>query len=173
MMPLKSMLSVALFALLLTACDIVITGGTVWPDDVIIRNAGYLTDAKATIDGHERFVICDDRVADLTYFFEYEGDLAGWTSYLKGVTTGDVIGVRTFTPSSPGVTYTSQDVLVTYAIDPGIAPLAQDDLTTEAIVVVPVPEVLGYTRLYLRLESTGSVLRLVSSDIPVLANCVG
>ena len=164
-----------LFAtLLLAGCEIVISGGGTWPDDLRITNAGYLTDAKATIDGVERYVICDDRLADLTYYFDYDGALESWTSYLKGVTTGDVIGTKTFYPGSPGVHYTQNDVMVTYAIYPEMAPLAQQDaLAPQGIVVVPAPNVIGYTELYLRIASTSAELRLVSRRIPVLSNCLG
>lgn len=163
-----------LATLLLAGCEIVISGGGTWPDDLVISNAGYLTDATATIDGVERYVVCDDRLADLTYFFDYDGVLESWTSYLKGVTTGDVIGRRTFTPDTAGVRFTADDVMVTYTIHAGVAPLDQDDaLAPQGIVVVPAPNVIGYTELYLRIESTSSVLRLVSRKIPVLSNCVG
>lgn len=165
---------VLLAALVLAGCEIVVSGGGAWPDDLTISNAGYLTDAKATIDGRERYVICDDRLSDLTYYFDYEGALEQWSSYLQGVTTGDVLGYRTFTPSTPGVHHTADDVMVTYSIDPGVAPLAhQDALAPQGIVVVPAPQVIGYTELYLSIASTSSVRRLVSQQIPVLSNCLG
>ena len=160
--------------LLLAGCELVVSGGPTWPDDLTITNAGYLTDARASIDGVERYVICDDRVSDLTYYFDYHGTLESWSSYLRGVTTGDVIGYRTFYPGSSGVTHSPNDVTVTYAIQAGVAPLNADDaVTPRGIVVVPVPQVIGYTNLYLKIASSSAELRLVSREIPVVANCLG
>ena len=157
----------------LVSCEVVATGGGTPYDDVTIRDAGYRTDARATIDGVDRFVVCDDRVTELSYAFDYAGPLAAWTSYLRGVSTGDVIGRRTFRPSSAGVSWDPHHVEVTYAIPSGIAPLGTGDgasLGPQAIDVVPVPKVIGYTRLYLELGSSRA-RQLVSKDIPVLADC--
>lgn len=168
-----SLLIVAL-ATLLAGCEIVVTGGVGGSSDVDIWNASYATDAKAVVDGVETFVICDDRVTDLRYSFEYEGALQTWTSYLHGVHSGDTIGRQTFSAGDPRVSYEPHRVSVTYGIHSGMAPLANDadgTVETAGIVVVPVPHVIGYTLLYLELDGPASARRLVSKDIPVLSSC--
>ena len=165
----------------LVGCEVVVTGGGTPYEGVVVHDASYRTDARATIGGVDRFVICDDRVTELTYSFDYEGPLDAWTSYIRGVTSDHVIGRETFRPSSAGVSWDPHHVEVTYAIHAGIAPLGIDGadagprppapgLGPQAIDVVPVPQVIGYTRLYLELGTSGA-RQLVSKDIPVLADC--
>lgn len=166
------MLLVAASALLV-GCEIVVTGGGTPYDGVVIRDAAYRTNATARIDGVDRFVICDDRVTDLSYSFDYRGPLEAWTSYLYGVHTHDTIGRQTFRPSDAGVHYDPHHVSVTYGIHPGMAPLAVDSghaAAPQGIVVVPVPKVIGYTRLYLEVGRSAP-RQLVSKDIPVVASC--
>lgn len=165
-------------AVLLSGCEIIVTGGTPSVDGVRISNATVRTDTRAEIDGVERSVICDDRITDLTYGFSFEGPLERWTSYLAGVLSGDVIGYETFQPTDTGVQWESNRVTVTYAIYPGIAPLESspesvptNHIQLEAIRVVPVPQVLGYTRLYLEVGASPDTIRLSSGEIPVLADC--
>lgn len=170
-------------AVLLGGCEVVVTGGSGAHDGVSIWNATYGTDTRATIDGVDRYVICDDRVTELSYAFQYEGPLHAWTSYLVGDTWGDVVGRQTFAPGASGVGYHADHVRVTYAIHEGVAPLSaapagfaesagpDGTVQPQGIVVVPVPQVIGAARLYLELDGAHTRRELVSQRIPVLANC--
>ena len=152
---------------LLAACEIIITG--VYPPGFSLSNAYYLTSYRADADGDGdlEFVICDDRTSELTYHFDYSGELLRWTSYLQGVTSGQIRGEATFTPDSAGVYYGGDSVDVTYEIRAGAAPLA----APQGITVVPVPDVIGYTRLYLRVNGYSGLYSLSSRAIPVLRFC--
>lgn len=164
----------ALFAtvVFLAGCDFVITGSVdlAYPPNFSLYNASYNTNYQADADGDGdlEFVICDDRTTELSYHFDYDGDLRQWTSFLKGVTTGQVRGEVTFYPETGGVRYGSQEVDVTYEIRAGAAPLL---VAPQGITVVPVPDVIGYTRLYLRVNGYTGLYNLSSRAVPVLSSC--
>lgn len=165
-------LFVALSAVLV-GCEIVITGPIGLPPDFRISSASYQTDYSAFVDGVERNVICDDRDTILTYSFNYSGTLDYWTSYLQGVDSGEIAGRVTFTPNDNGVTYTSSSVSVRYIIRPYAAPLlvGPEGVSSEAIVPVPAPRVIGESVLLLNINGYSRGYQLISRPIPVVSNC--
>lgn len=168
---------------LIAACEITFTP-TPSPG-FAVTSASLQTDYRATIDGRDAYIICDDRRTELSYTFSYRGDLATWRSYLRGVDTGQIAGDVSFTPNDPGVEVLGPSTLrVTYILPRETAPLLQADGATpdvehpapdRDIVVVPTPQVIGYTKLYLQMQSysyTYSVdENLESSRIPVVNDC--
>lgn len=160
-------LFILMLGLIVTACEFTISGNIDFPN-LEVSNARYATNYR-TDEG--RSVICDDRTTELTYSFDYQGDLDRWSSYLEG-SRGGRVGERTFYPDYRG--YGAAHVEVTYGIPPYTAPLSVDpnegEVTPQAIVVVPKPVVIGHTTLYLSVNGYGS--RAFSSDpIPVINNC--
>jgi hypothetical protein len=153
---------------LLSGCEIIITGDLVYPPGFNLTNASYSTNYRADADGDGdlEFVICDDRTTELGYHFDYHGDLQRWTSFLRGVTSGQIRGEATFTPGSAGNPPGHVDV--TYEIRSGAAPLL---VTPQGITVVPIPDVIGYTRLYVRVNGYSGLYSLSSAPVPVLAAC--
>ncbi len=144
--------------LLFAGCSFVVTDVGL-PSGIDIYNESYSTSYRDS-DG---FVICDNLTTRITYSFAYDGALESWTSYLRGVTTGEVEGRATFFPESDGVIYNSDFVEVTYTIPPYNAPLS---VAPQAIVVRPV--VRGYTRLYLQINGYRRGYDFLSRDIPVV-----
>lgn len=146
--------------LVLSACDVVITGEPGPGSDIRIYNAKYSTN----FDGN---IICDNRTTYLTYEFSYDGILTRWSSYLKGLNSGDVFGYDTFYPSdSRVINFNDNYVRVTYAIPPYTAPLsvpASDTLNTQGIVVSD-----GLSRLYVKLNGLSRDYNLSSKDIPII-----
>lgn len=141
------------------------------PEPVSVSNAGYDTSYEATINGEPRNIICDNRLTELNYRFNYTGDLTTWTSFLKGDTTGTVRGETSFNSSQ--ITTPGQ-VDVTYSILANGAPLLTDGgLSPQAIVVTPVPNptVIGSTRLFIRVNGLNEEIPLSSNSIPVVSNC--
>ena len=168
----------SLFAcLLLSACQFTITGD-VTPTEpttgisINTRSASYTTNYRAAINGRERAVICDDRATELSYEFNYSGDLIGWTSYLQGVNTGTVKGRESFRLSDNRVERLGGNrVRVTYRIAGGGAPLSTA-IDTQGIVVVPnEPTVVGGSRLFLNGDGFRSSVQLISNPIPVVDRC--
>ena len=145
---------------LLSGCNIVFTGDTGLPDGIDIYDGAYSTSYQ---DGNGRFIICDNATTELSYAFAYDGALESWTSYLRGVQSGQVTGRATFTPNSGNVSYGSDYVEVTYTIPAYNAPLA---VAPQAIVVRPV--VKGYTRLYLQVNGYREGYDFLSRNIPVV-----
>jgi hypothetical protein len=150
--------------LVLAACDITID----WGSGFSISNATYSTNFQDRSGGS---YICDNTTTYLTYSFNYSGTLTSWTSYLKGENTGVVKGRTTFTPSSPYVDrYGNNYVEVTYTIPSGTAPLeATSQAAPQSIIVVPNPQVIGYSRLFLTVN--GYSHPLLSNPIPVINGC--
>ena len=133
------------------------------------------TNFQATLDGEDaaQDVICEDRITELSYSFTYSGSLTSWTSYLKGVTTGEEAGRETFTLNSNKVDRDGNTVTVTYTIPAQTSPLLTDGgITTEAITVVPSPRQIGATQLFIGLEGAlGAAEALRADPIPVVVNC--
>ena len=166
------LLALSLLLPILAGCEFVITGSVdvLFPPGFSLYNASYNTSYKADVDGDSalEFVICDDRTTELSYHFDYSGDLRQWTSFLKGVTSGEIRGEVTLYPDTAGVGYGSQEVDVTYEILARAAPLV---VSPQGITVVPLPDVIGYTRLYLRVNGYSGLYNLSSNAIPVLRHC--
>ena len=167
--------SLVLLALVpvLAACEIIISGiDFPYPPGFSLYNASYRSSyqADADGDGDVEFVICDDRTTLLSYHFNYQGSLERWTSFLKSVQSGQIRGEVTFYAGDPRVNYGYSSVDVTYEILAGAAPLA---IAPQGITVVPLPTVIGHTRLYLRANGYSGLYALSSQPIPVLANCNG
>ena len=167
----KRVLSATLLAgllLVLSACSGVITVDIGLPEGVTITNATYSSNYQATIDGRSRDVICDDRTTELTYSFRFTGNLNSWTSFLRGVNTGQEAGRVTLNLNSSVVDYnqSTSTVTVRYQINAGAAPLA---VSPQAIVITP--KVEGYTQLFLEFSGVSKAYDLLSDDIPVLASC--
>ena len=145
---------------LLAGCNVVFTGDTGLPDDIDIYDETYTT---SYTDDNGRFIICDNYENRISYAFSYDGALESWTSYLRGVQSGQVAGRATFTPDSSNVSYGSERVTVTYTIPSYTAPLS---VAPQAIVVRPV--VKGYTRLYLQVNGYREGYDFLSKNIPVV-----
>ena len=150
---------VMLAGLFLTSCNIVVTDVGL-PDGIDIYDESYLTSYR---DDSGRYIICDNYTTQITYAFSYDGGLESWTSYLRGVRSGDITGLETFFPDTRGVYYDSDYVEVTYTIPPYNAPLA---VAPQAIIVKPVIE--GYTRLYLQINGYIEEYDFLSQSIPVV-----
>ena len=167
----KRVLSTALLGsllLVLSACSGVITVDVGLPEGVTITNANYSSNYQANVEGSTQDVICDDRTTELSYSFRFSGNLNGWQSYLRGVTTGNITGRESFTLDSRFVDYNSSTntVTVRYEIPARSAPLA---INPQAIVIQP--KVEGYTQLFLEFNGATGAYDLLSDDIPVLASC--
>lgn len=162
-----------LAALLLVGCEIVF-GDPIDPPPV--SNASYRTDYRLDLDGDgegDRSAICDDRVTELTYSFDYTTELESWTSWLEGGFDGREVGRQTFRPGEDGVRYGNDRVEVTYDIFPGTAPLAlpPGGVAPQGIVVVPNPKQIGETILKVRVNGEDFTYTLTSNRIPVIDNC--
>lgn len=155
--------------LFLSACEITITGIDAPPP---VSNATYRTNYEATIDGVKTFIICDDETTTLTYEFDYSGNLASWTSYLRGTTTNSVRSKASFTLADAGVNrLDSGRIRVEQPIGRNSSPLSVD-LSPQSIVVVPnEPTVVGGARLFLEASGYTQNEELSSSPIPVVDNC--
>lgn len=146
---------------LLAACTVSVDGN-INPPPPEISNASYRTDFQAMVDGRNQDVICDDRVTNLTYSFDFDGDLDTWVSYLKGVTSGDIAGRVTLSLTGDNrVSYdrVNDRVTVNYQINAGAAPLA----------IVVSPKVVGESQLFLQFGNDS--VKLLSNPIPVLQSC--
>lgn len=158
-----------LAVILITGCEITLTSTS---PRTRVTNARY---ASSHVDHRGRDIICDNRSTTLTYRFNYQGSLDAWTSWLEGRKTGEIRGLATFTPSSPHVIHYAGDAVeVRYRINPGTAPLALDDDLPEpqSIVVVPNPEIIGFTHLKLNIRGDGKSYHYTTrSGIPVVAHC--
>jgi hypothetical protein len=139
--------------------------------EVSITRATYTTNYQLDTDGdgNVESVICDDRITELSYNFDYVGKLHRWSSFLEGVLTGQVRGETTFYPGAPQVDYSPESVEVTYKILPTAAPLVKAD--TADIAITPTPSVIGYTQLKVRVNGHYTSIRLTSQEIPVVATC--
>lgn len=139
---------------------------------VSITHANYMTNHQLDTDsdGNAESVICDNRVTDLTYNFNYIGRLYRWNSFLEGALTGEIRGEATFYAGAPEVQYSLERVEVTYKILPAAAPLLQTG--TSEITINPTPSVIGYTRLKVRVNDHYTAIRLTSEEIPVVENCL-
>lgn len=163
------------FALLLLLVGCQVSFDLVPVPGLVLRNASYRTNVRATVDGRERFIICDNRTTTLSYSFDYTGALLSWRSYLRGRNTGTIRGDRRFTLADvvrPG------RVEVTYTIPPYQAPLSVNELpdaaaiAPESIIVVPRPTVVGASELRLEVNGIGRSVVLSGRDpIPVVDNC--
>lgn len=161
-----TILSSALLAVLLAGCQISVTPGRGLPPGFEITNAGYTTN-HAGPNGTR--IICDNRTTELTYWFDYRGDLRSWTSYLRGEVNRETTNRETFYPGDRRVRWTNRGVEVTYTIRPGTAPLSVDGaFEPQAIGVRPrtwavrlILQVNGYDRGY----------DLLSAAIPLVGEC--
>lgn len=157
---------------LLTSCE-----GTIkfevdvgLPPGIQVFNAGYSTNFTKIINGSSQFVICDNKTTNLKYHFNYSGPLNSWSSFLRGATTGSINGQANFTSidiADPANHY----VEVTYGIANHVAPLAVDPIETTGIVPVPNATVIGYTKLFVNINSYTKSYQLISSKIPVVDRC--
>jgi hypothetical protein len=145
------------------------------PNALTIRDLGYATNYRGTINGQDRFVICDDRDTELSYSFEFDGTLGNWTSYLEGGFF-ERVGEVTLNLNNRFVQYDGRTVRVTYLIRPGGAPVLMEpsntleaQATNASIVVVPVPQVIGETTLFIEFENLGERARF--DPTPVIDNC--
>ena len=150
---------VMLAGLFLTSCNVVVTDVGL-PDGVDIYDESYLTSYR---DDSGRYIICDNYTTQITYAFSYDGLLESWTSYLRGVRSGEIAGLATFFPDTRGVSYRDDYVEVTYTVPSRNAPLS---VAPQAIVVRPV--VKGYTRLYLQVNGYTEEYDFLSQSIPVV-----
>ena len=153
----------------LTACELAVMVDP--QSEVSITHATYVTNHQldADSDGNIESVICDDRVTELTYNFNYTGRLHRWDSFLEGVLSGQIRGEATFYPDAPHVHYSPENVEVTYTILPTAAPLVVAGTTD--IAINPTPSVIGYTQLKVRVNGHYSAIRLTSEEIPVVTSC--
>ena len=163
-------ISLLVFAfVILSGCEIVVTNQPGRPPNFELLDANYQTNYEADVDGDGelRYVICDDRTTFLTYTLRFEGELDTWTSYLRGVRTGEVVGRETFDSRDTRVNrYDEGEAEVEYEIRARGAPLL---VAPQAIV--PRPKVEGYTQLFLEVNGYEEGYELSSNDIPVLATC--
>lgn len=160
-------------ALLLSACDITFSGNVkidLLPPGVTIDNAAYSTNFSAKVNGVEQFVICNDRTTELSYSFDFTGNLNSWESFLEGKNTGEKAGEKRFSTTGPFVVRPGH-VEVTYEILSSGAPrLTAPELGTEAIVVVP-KQPIGYSKLFINVDDFARNFPLSSSFIPILETC--
>lgn len=172
----KLILLVALISL--SACTVETTEPEPGPGAVepVISNGVVTTNYQATLPGSNspEDVICRDETTELSYSFDYSGDLSGWTSYLTGATTQRTVGEESFDLSDPRVERDGNRVTVTYRLGADAAPLlTEGDIETQAITVVPDPRVVGGTQLVLEVSGfSGFEPEVLSADpIPVITNC--
>lgn len=165
--------SLALILLVLAACQVTVDVGM--PPGFSVSNASFETNFRATVDGQERYVICDNRTTTLSYRFDYSGTLTSWSSYLRGQTTGTIRGRETFTSADIN---TPGRVEVTYTIPRNQAPLSdgleiQSAISPESIIVVPRPTVIGFTQLWLDINGTTRSFNFNNQGraIPVIDGC--
>ena len=132
---------------------------------------------ESNVTANGQFAICSNRVTQIAYTFRYTGDLASWSSYLKGNTLGTEVMRETYTSTTTGVEAVGTDgYTTTFNIAENTAPYGAEPSgsTSKAIVVVPVPQPvqIGSSKLYLTLTGEGGDTKnYVSSDIPVIENC--
>jgi hypothetical protein len=160
-------------ALVLNGCVIEFVDG---PNTLTVQELGYRTNYRGTINGQDRFVICDDRNTELTYSFEFDGVLGNWRSYLEGGFFSTRVGDVTLNLNSPYVQYDGTTVRVTYLIEPGGAPVLmapsntlESQATDAAIVVVPLPQVIGETTLFVQFNNLERIYEF--RETPVIDNC--
>jgi hypothetical protein len=159
--------SLALMLLVLAACQVSVDVGM--PPGLSVSNTRYETNFQASINGQNRYVICDDRETTLTYRFDYTGSLTSWSSYLRGRDSGVIEGRARFTSAD---IVTPGRVIVDYRIPRELAPLSEgvqptSEISPESIIVVP--RILGYTELWLDIGNFRNSYRF--GPIPVLATC--
>lgn len=152
---------------LLVACDVTVEIDGL-PPGLDVYDTTYATDWQADIDGRTRNVICYDRDTNLSYSFRFDGSLYDWTSYLRGVETGDEAGRVNLDLDDSRVDYRAADgeVTVNYLIRANAAPYL---VAPEAIV--PTPRVRGYTKLFLEFDNANEPYPFTTNNIPVLASC--
>ena len=157
---------------LLGGC-IIITPDPVIPTPIEIIDPSFETNVTA----NGQIAICSNRVTQIAYTFRHTGDLASWSSFLKGNTIGTEILRETYTPTTAGVEAVGTDgYRTTFNIAENTAPYSAgtSGSTSKAIVVVPVPQPvqIGSSKLYLTLTGTGGDTKTHTfSDIPVIENC--
>jgi len=164
---------ICLAALVLSACDFTIEGRIDveldLPPNFTVSNATYATTHRAEVEGLNQFVICDNLDTILSYSFDFNGNLESWSSFLEGEKTKEIAGKASFNASqitAPG------RVEVTYEIKAGGAPkLVAPDLSTQAIVVIPKPDVIGASKLFINVNGFSRSRPLSSNSIPVLRDC--
>lgn len=151
---------------------IVVTLPPYQPNDLRILSASASSNYRSS--GGENF-ICDNRTTTVSYQFTYNDPnlLASWQSFLKGYASGDIAGVVSFSASNPANNTVSRTVSVDYIISPQAAPLGQPaGVSSQAIVVVPNPSVIGRTYVIIRVQSTlGTNQDIVLGPIRVIDNC--
>lgn len=145
--------------------------------DLSVSNVSFASDYNSKADGTGISYICNDSGAftPVKAKFTYSGDLASWKIQFKGKTTGQLGTEQSFTyagPNPPGGTYTEsplKTITVQYAIQAGTAPLS---VQPQAIIVVPVPEVVGETAMILTVKNSAGVEATDTfGGIKVIKNC--
>lgn len=147
-------------------CKSVVPGG-----ELAVYDVKFQSDFRATLNGVEQPVICNNTFTPVTVSFRYLGSLAGWTIQFKGQTTGNVSTAQNFT--YPGNNYTedaaTKTITVNYAVGAGTAPL---NAKPQAIVVVPLPNRIGTTSLILTVRNTNNKSATdIFGGLPVVDNC--
>jgi hypothetical protein len=156
-----SLLVASVLALTLAGCSgtlrFVFDIDTDLPAGVTVDRSSINLDSnyRATVDGKNQPVICDDRQTTLSFSFNYTGSLDNYRVVLQGVSTGDRAPVQNSTQSASG-----GRVAGTITIPAGLAPLA----------IVPQPKVRGKTRVIIELNQDPNFY-VRFNDVPVLASC--
>ena len=171
----------ALLALLgfLAGCEITLVGDPNYPDYGVDTLEVY--DARYTTNYRDRGgtnYICDNLETPLTYEFSYDGDLESWKLYLEG-SRGGVIESRRLTPRSSSVEVSERGYIRDrYAIPRYAAPLSvqegleAQDITTQDIIVVFEPYIIGESKLYLEVEDeSGRIKTFETKWLPIADNC--
>ncbi|WP_018465135.1 hypothetical protein [Calidithermus timidus] len=157
-------------ALLLAACTITIDISQGRIPGLYVKILGYETEYKDSKGGS---YICDNTFTTGRYNFRFEGDLDRWESVFVGQTTGErstvstyVYGDNTYVEDPPGY------IQVNFAFGPGAAPYLVSGQQMSKIVVVPTPNIIGYTQLELTFyNSAGNSGKVLLKGIPVIDNC--
>lgn len=158
-----------LLTLLISACDISVSlGGGV----VSITSASF--ESRYAHDG--RSVICDDRSTRLDVELSFVGAPTHAVFFLEG-SSGGYVELRTLELSGNQVT--SGHIKTTVSVGRQAAPLSSasvgssvsDEVSPLAIIVVPRPEIIGYTRLGISLRGPDNAASVHSGLIPVLRAC--
>jgi len=169
-----------LTVLVLAGCDVYVyipDGG------FVLQSASYRS--EYTYGGAS--VVCDDRSTQFEYELLYRGEIDYVSVLLRGDSSGRERQVASFSPRSSE--NEAGEILRTFRISGGLAPLAtlwltppavtvedalQDDapLVAQAIEVVPRnPETIGYTVIEIRIETENGTRSLSSAPIRVLDYC--
>ncbi|MDZ7726528.1 MAG: hypothetical protein U5L75_03035 [Candidatus Campbellbacteria bacterium] len=171
------LLLASLAVLVISACEVSVSvdGGF---SGFVLREASYVTDYSYRGES----IVCDDRTTRFEYDIAYFGSIDRVEVYLLGEDSGRRKSISSFSPS----TRENEEGRISgsFSLRSEIAPLrgalsqevsgeaSESRSNLQSIVVLPKdPEIIGYTRLYLELDTESGREILNSRAIEVFNFC--